>query len=57
MDIKKKEKIKKQPLGKLASKRKRLAKALELVNKKADAFRELLNNNKDKEDDLETVSL
>ncbi len=55
MDIKKKTKIKKQPLGKLASKRKRLARSLELVQQKADAFREQLNNNR--ENDLETVSV
>lgn len=55
MDIKKKDKIKKQPLGKLASKRKRLARTLELVNKKADAFREQLAINR--ENDLETISL
>lgn len=55
MDIKKKEKIQKQPLGKLASKRKRISRSLELVQKKADAFRELLNNNK--KNDLETVTI
>lgn len=53
MDIKKKTTIKKQPLGKLASKRKRISRSLELVQKKADTFRELLNNNR--ENDLVTV--
>ena len=55
MDTKKKTKIKKQPLGKLASKRKRISRSLELVQKKADTFREQLATIR--ENDLETISL
>jgi hypothetical protein len=52
---KNKDKNKKQPVGKLAAKRIRIAKSLEQMQKKADAFRASLNNIK--ENDLETEAV